>query len=818
MVVRLTQVPVLALLSFQLPLLADSSSTLAFVQKKCVACHNATVTSGGVNLAGHKDSTTFTEYREIWERATAKMKSGEMPPPGVPKPAPEDLRAVTSWLESEFARQDAAIKPDTGLVAARRLNRAEYNNSLRDLLGIDLHAADNFPQDQAAFGFDNISDALTLSSVLLEKYADAAELSVRTALFGPAKQKPAVSHYAMAVRLNAARGKVPTLDLTNYDLTGLSSRHAGHTIHRFPVDAVYSFRLVLNGHRPNQSMPAHIGLWVDSKLVQQGEMDATDLEGQLLDFRMKVPAGEHLISASYLKEFHGLPANYNGPEPSTRKPGALINPRGKLSPQDIETLRKLGTKIKTDAIETRIDHRFEAIDIGGPFEQTSAPSPESRKLVFVCGKQTAVCAHRIISEFAARAFRRPLQRNEADRYAGLYALARKEGDSFDESIATALEGVLVSPHFLFRIERDVVPARGAETAGSVPVSDFELASRLSYFLWSSVPDAELLRLAGLHQLHIPAVQEAQVRRMLRDEKARALVDNFAGQWLQFRNIDVVRPDAGKFPDFDESLRYSMRRETELFLENVVRGDGRVLELLSADYSFLNERLARFYGVPGVTGPEFRRVDMSSSQRGGGVLAHGSILTISSYSTRTSPVVRGKWILENFLNAPPPPPPPSVPALDDSKVGESASLRTQMEAHRAQPQCASCHAKMDPLGFGLENLNAIGQWREKDGQIPVDSSGKLPDGRTFQGPKELKTLMLGDREAFFRALSEKMLIYALGRGLERYDRQALRQIEASLAQDDHFSTLALGIVRSLPFQMKHVPEAKVLTTVAGVKTQ
>ncbi len=815
---RLTRIPVFALLILELPLLADSASTLVFVQKKCVACHNANVTSGGVNLAGHQDSSTFTEHREIWQRATAKMKSGEMPPPGVSKPAPEDVKAVTSWLESEFARQDAAIKPDTGAVAARRLNRTEYNNSIRDLLGIDLHASDNFPQDQAAFGFDNISDALNLSSVLLEKYADAAELSVRTALFGPARQKPAVTHYPMAIRLNVLRGKSSTLDLTNYDLTGLSSRHAGHAVHRFPVDGIYSFRLVLNGHRPNQSMPAQIGLWVDSKLVQQAEMDATDLEGQLLDFRVKVAAGEHLISASYLKEFHGLPPSYNGPEPSTRPPGALINPRGKLSPADIETLRKLGTKIKTDAIETRIDHRFEAIDIGGPFEQNPAPSPESIRRVFVCNQQTAACAKRIVAEFAHRAFRRPLQANEADRYFGLYALAHKQGDSFNDAVATALEGVLVSPYYLFRIERDVAPVGSMKAAAAIPVSDYELASRLSYFLWSSIPDSELLRLAGQHRLHVPAVQEAQVRRMLQDEKARALVDNFAGQWLQFRNIYVVRPDAGKFPDFDESLRYSMRRETELFLENVIRKDGHVLELLSADYSFLNERLARFYGVPGVSGPEFRRVDMSGSQRGGGVLAHGSILTISSYSTRTSPVVRGKWILENFLNAPPPPPPPSVPALDDSKVGESASLRTQMEAHRAQPQCASCHAKMDPLGFGLENLNAIGQWREKDGQIPVDASGKLPDGRTFQGPKELKTLMLGDREAFFGALSEKMLIYALGRGMERYDRQALRQIQASLLKDDRFSTLVLGIVNSLPFQMKHAPETKVLTTVAGAKTQ
>lgn len=801
---------------FVAPLLADSAGTLAFVQKKCIACHNASVTSGGVDLVALRDPGTFSKNREIWEHVAGKVKSGEMPPPGVPKPSAEEIHAVTNWLEGEFARQDALIQPDTGLVAARRLNRAEYNNSIRDLLAVDLPLSDTFPQDQAAFGFDNISDALNISSVLLEKYADAAEIAVRTAMFGPAKLKPAVSHYPIPVRLNVLRGgKAPALDFTNYDLTGLSSRHAAHTVHRFPVDGVYSVRLVLNGHRPNQSMPAKIALWIDSKLVDQSEMDATDLEGQLIDFKIKVTAGEHLVSGSYLKELHGLPPSYNGPEPSTRPPGALISTRGKLSQKDIETLRKTGTKLKSDAIETRVDHRFEAIDIGGPFEQVSAPSQQSLSRVFVCSQQTPDCARRIVSSFGYRAFRRPLESSETNRYIALYALARQNGEPFQEAVAIALQGILVSPDFLFRIERTTNPSKRTVVFSSAPISigDYELASRLSYFLWSSTPDQELLNLAGQHRLHLPAVQEAQVRRMLRDKKSRALVDNFAGQWLQFRNIDVVRPDAGKFPDFDDSLRYSMRRETELFLENIVQQDGHALEMLSANYTFLNERLARFYGMPGIIGPEFRRVDMSGTQRGGGVLAQGSILTISSYSTRTSPVVRGKWILENFLNAPPPPPPASVPALDDSKVGESASLRTQMEAHRAQPQCASCHSKMDPLGFGLENLNAIGQWRDSDGKIPVDASGKLPDGRTFQGPNELKVLMLGDRQAFYSVLSEKMMTYALGRGLERYDRQALRSIQASLLKDDHFSTLVLGVVRSLPFQMKRARETDSLSAKA-----
>ena len=661
----------------------------AFVRGTCGGCHNEKIASGGVNFSSYTGEKTFVENRDVWERVAAKLKTGEMPPPGVRKPAAADIAAVTGWLEGEFVRQDA-MKPAAEPVAARRLNRAEYNNTVRDLLGVNIRPADDFPQDQAAYGFDDISDALRMSSILLEKYADAAELSVRTAIFGPPLLKPSMTHYPLPVRLNDARGKkTPIPDAAHYDLTGLSTLHAAHAIHDFPVDATYSFRLVLNGHRPNQSMPAHVGLWIDGKLIQEIEVDATDLEGQVREVRTKVTAGEHLLSASYIKQFHGLPPSYGGPEPSTRPPEPLINPRGALTAKDIETLRRLGTTIKTDGIETRIDNRFESIDVGGPFDQTTGPSPESMRRIFVCGRtpaqRNALCAKRIVATFAERAFRRPLRPGEADPFVGLYTLARKQGDSFEEGIAAALEGVMVSPNFLYRIERDQ--------------PDYEMASRLSYFIWSSMPDAELLRLAGEHRLRQPAVLEAQVRRMLKDEKARALVDNFAGQWLQFRNIDVVRPDGQRFPDFDESLRYSMKRETAMFVENIVRQDGSVLDFLDASYSFLDERLARFYGVPGVTGPEFRKVDMSATQRGGGILAQAGILTISSYATRTSPVLRGKWILENLLNDPPPPPPPSVPALDDTKVGESASLRQQMEAHRKSAVCASCHSKMDPLGFG-----------------------------------------------------------------------------------------------------------------------
>jgi Protein of unknown function (DUF1592)/Protein of unknown function (DUF1588)/Protein of unknown function (DUF1587)/Protein of unknown function (DUF1585)/Protein of unknown function (DUF1595) len=790
-----------------------STDPLKFVQEHCNACHNASVASGGIDFAKLTGSDTFIANREVWEKAATKLKAGEMPPPGLPKPPAADTAAVTGFLAAEFARQDAAIKPEPGRVSARRLNRAEYNNTVRDLLGVDIHPADSFPADQAAFGFDDISDALAINPVLLEKYADAADHSVRTAIYGPEKLKPSMHHYPFPVRVNLSRGqkaKIP--DAAHYDLTGLSSLHSAHVMHRFPVDGTYSFRVVFNGHRPNQSMPARGAVWIDGKLIQELDVDATDLEGQVREFRTKIKAGDHLVSCSYLNEYHGLPPSYGGPEPSTRPPVPLISAHGKLSEQDIETLRKLGTTIKTDAIETRIDNRFESIDIGGPFDQATGPSVESLHRIFVCDKQTPACARAIIANYAQRAFRRPVSAKEIDPYLGIFALVRKQGDSFNEGIVAALDAVMVSPKFIYRIEYDR-PAEAGRNA--FPVSGYEMASRLSYFLWSTMPDEELMRLAAENRLSQPSVIQAQVRRMLKDEKARALVENFAGQWLQFRNIDVVRPDNERFPEFDESLRYSMRREIELFVENIVRNDGSIVDFLDANYSFLNERLARFYGVAGVSGPEFRRVDMSGTNRGGGILAQSGILTISSYSTRTSPVLRGKWILENLLNDPPPPPPPSVPALDDTKIGQSASLRQQMEAHRANAVCASCHSKMDPLGFGLENLNAIGAWRDSEGKFPVDASGVLPGGQKFQGPNELKTLLLERRTAFLAGLSEKMLTYALGRGLERYDRPALQSIEASVAAHDYkFSQLVTEVVNSLPFQMNRARESGHVPASAG----
>ena len=801
---------------------ADEHPVLQFVDAHCLGCHNARTNAGDLNLASLTGPRTFEIDREVWENVAAKLASDEMPPPKVrQRPPPEGVSAVVSWLGSEFTRQDRTAKPKAGRVTARRLNRAEYNHTLRDLLGIDFEPAADFPADETAFGFDNISDALFLSPVLLEKYLDAAERAVRTAMFGPEKLKPAILHYPTPVRINTARGGlwVPQ-DLFHYDETGLSTVHSAHVVHRFPVDGEYSFRLVLNGHRPDQSEPARPAFFIDGKLIQEFRIDATDLEGQSVELRARVTAGEHLLSGSYLKNYHGLPARYHGPEPSTRtsQPRLSNNARGALTPEDIELLRKFGTKIKTDAIEVRVDNRYESIDVGGPWDQQLEPSPRSRERVYACGhapgQHQADCAQRILTRIVGRAFRRPAVAGEVEAFLKIVRLAQDQGDSLDEALATGLQAVLVSPHFLYRIERNPPPTEGAD---SVPVSDFELASRLSYFIWSRLPDEELLRLAGERQLRSPGVLEEQVRRMLQDVRARALVEQFTGQWLQFRNIDVVRPDLERFPEFDDGLRLSMRRETERFLEHLIRQDRSVLEILDADYTFLDERLARFYGIPNVQGPEFRQVDMTKARRGGGILAHASMLTVSSYSTRTSPVLRGKWMLENLLNAPPPPPPPTVPPLDVSKVGESVSLRQELEQHRQDPTCAACHARMDPLGFGLDNFNAIGAWRDDDGKLPVDASGSLPGGRTFRGPKELKAILLKDRDAFVRGLAEKLMIYALGRGLERHDRPALTSITARLSTANYrFSELVLGIANSLPFQMRSVGEENPPTPVTEEK--
>ncbi|BCS32324.1 hypothetical protein TBR22_A15340 [Luteitalea sp. TBR-22] len=800
-----------------------------FLEKTCTDCHNDRRQKGGVNLERHQVAEAVAAHPEEFETVLLKLRTGEMPPEDEERPDHKEVEAVTTWIQQEFARLERITPPDPGRITARRLNRTEYNNTVRDLFGVDIRPADDFPQDDAGYGFDNIADVLSLSPVLMEKYMVAAERVVRTAMFGHEAQAPQLVRLKAPTAVVAPLREVPAA----YDTTGLSLPNGAHALHRVTVPGTYLIRAFLNGRRPLGSMPVRIGLYVDGTLAASQEIDPAaqasfeedeqELDGKTLEFRVPLAPGERWLAVTVLDLFDGLPRRFNGPKPSDRpdqdRVPVFTPPRNNPTPERIAAARK-NFEERMEALKKAPINlaRVGRLELAGPFDPQTAPSRESLRAVYACGHLPGgaagearparragassphgpACALRNISHVAQRAFRRPVTTGELAPYVAVMARARKAGETFDEALAIALQTVLVSPDFLFRIERDQV----ATTASQFfPVSDHELATRLSYFLWASLPDAELRRVADRGQLRVKGVLEAQVRRMLADPKSQALVEEFGGQWLQFRALESVSPDRDKFPAFDNYLRLSMRNETMLFMQHVVREDRSVLDFLDAKYTFLNERLARHYGVEGVTGPAFRRVALTDGTRGG-VLTQASVLTVSSYATRTSPVLRGKWVLENLLDAPPPDPPAGVPPLDETKVGETASLRQQMEAHRANPTCASCHRRMDPLGFGLENYDAIGAWRAMDGKFPIDPKGELPDGRTFHHPSELRTILLEDRQDFTRALTSKLLTYALGRGLARHDKPTVRGIVSRLPQHEYrFSGLVLEIVNSLPFQMR-----------------
>jgi hypothetical protein len=780
-----------------------------FLEDTCLPCHNERRKRGGLSLAAFQSADSVARDPNVWEQALAKIRTGEMPPEDDPRPHPETLEAVTRWIDLELDRVDRTAAPDPGRVTIRRLNRTEYNNTIRDLLGVDLSPADDFPQDDSGYGFDNIGDVLSVSPVLMERYLLAAERLARTAVFGSEPLKPTL------VRKNAGPRKiVETTEVPEtYDRTGLSLPNAAHVTHRFPVDGEYLIRVYGSGIRPAASEPVTFTLWIDGREVASQVLDPDasasfaddqqELGGKALDFRTTVTAGEHWVAASIPRLYEGLPASYSGPNPSKRP--AFVWPEFKPPRRDPTPERIAEALKRYEENRARVrpagDARVGYMEIGGPYTQTAGPSPESRAKIFVCGhprgSHIAGCATRIVGSLATRAFRRPVPGAEMVRYTALFRGARQRGESFDEGIAVALQALLVSPDFMFRLEQN--HATPAATVGAI--GQHELATRLSYFLWASMPDRALQAQADAGTLRTPGVLAAQVRRMLQDPRAAALVREFGGQWLQFRALENVKPDVEKFPDFDQYLRMSMREETERFFDRIVREDRSILDFLDAKYTYLNERLARHYGVAGVEGPAFRLVQLTDPNRGG-VITQGSVLTVSSYSTRTSPVLRGKWVLDNLLNAPPPEPPPNVPIIDETAIGASATQREQLEAHRANPTCAACHRRMDPLGFGLENFDAVGKWRTRDGSFPVDASGTLPDGRAFSGPAELTGILAGEREAFAKALTSKMLTYALGRGLEPYDRRTVRMIARKLPDHDYrFSGLVLEIVNSLPFQMR-----------------
>ncbi len=784
---------------------------LPFLTDNCVYCHNAKKQSGGLNLESFTTADTFSSQRDSWDHILQKIQTGEMPPKGAPKPDPAEVKRVIDFLESEFTRLDKLVKPDPGRVTARRLNRAEYNNTVRDLLGIDIRPADAFPQDDSGYGFDNIGDVLSLSPVLMEKYLTAAENVARTAVFGVPAMKPSVTE----LRSQGRKIEPKFTALLDYDTTGLSLPNALHVAHRFPVAAEYTFRLFLNGARPPASDGLKFAVWIDGQQVQVRELDpeggaAFDENKQVfdsftLDFRTKVAAGEHWVAASILNMYDGLPVSYNAANPSKKpQPKAPeFKDRPDLSPE-INQRRKAAFEAKLKEKVPVNTVRIGRVDIGGPYNQVMGATLESKKKIFTCGhlegKHQTGCAAKILTNLAHRAYRRPVASAELRPLVNLVAMAQQNGDSFEEGLSVAIQAMLVSPHFLFRLEQDR-PVAGSEIS-SYRINQHELATRLSYFLWSSMPDDELLRVADQGTLRKPIVLKSQIQRMLKDEKAKALVENFGGQWLELRKLESQKPDRERFPEFDDYLRMSIRRETEMFIESIVREDKSILDFIDGKYSYLNQRLAELYKIPGVKGPEFRKVSLANNPQRSGIITQASVLTVSSYTTRTSPVLRGKWILENILNAPPPPPPPDVPNLDESKIGSTLTVRQQLEEHRKNPTCASCHARLDPLGFGLEKFNAIGEWRTMDGKLPIDDSGELPDGRKFNGPEELRKILLTDRNAFAQCLTEKLLTYGLGRGLERYDKPTVKSIAAAVAANEYrFSSLVLEIVNSLPFQMR-----------------
>ncbi len=717
--------------------------------KTCTPCHNQQLASGGLVIAPFTKAASIATNQADWERILDKLRAGEMPPRGITRPP--QLDAAIAYVQHCLDLAEKTVPADPGRVTARRLNRAEYSNTIRDLLAVEFHAEKSFPTDDLGDGFDNIGEVLTVSPVLMEKYLSAAQKIASKAMGAdPLPKKP------IQVQFAAKDKTIRRVDPSTIEAVG-----------SIPFDGEWDITFGLPGERAPDAKPVTLGFWVDGRLLHT--QSAETKPSQLVYFnpyseehmRLFLSEGDHTFRAGFIGD--DFVKTLTGKELYDNKKNKYLN----------------------------------SITFVGPYP--SKVERASRKKILICDPESgAACVDRIIATLARRAYRRPVTRSEVAELSRFVGLAMANGETTEQGIQLAVEAMLVSPNFLFRIEHDAFPT---DPARIHRVSDVELASRLSYFLWSSMPDDELLALGESGKLHEPDVLNAQVKRMLADDRSAAIADNFAGQWLELRNLNVVKPDPQKFPEWNPELRDDMYSETRLFFDYVLRQNRPLADFLDARYTFLNERLAKFYGITGVTGPEFRKVDLATDQRGG-LLGQASILTVSSYPTRTSVVLRGKYILGNIFGTPPPPPPPDVPPLDEAAVGTSMSLRQQMEIHRADPACAVCHSKMDPLGFGLENYDGIGKWRTMDGKFPVDASGTLPNGKTFSTPGQMRALLESQLPEFAHCLVEKMLIYSLGRGLGSYDRRTVNAITRDWARSGYpFQSLIYEVVESLPFQSR-----------------
>jgi len=763
--------------------ITTAASHAGLVEKSCLSCHNDKTKTAALSLQ-NLSLADVPAHAEVWEKVLRKVRSGEMPPPTVrTRPNPEAAAAFAAFLEATLDAS-AVANPNPGRAPVHRLNRAEYSNAIRDLLAVDIKPGDWLPVDDSGYGFDNIAAVLSTSPALLERYMSAARRVSRLTV-GDLTLKPIEEIYdAKRDPLKGSRNERLSDDLPFDSRAGILVQHY------FPVDAEYEFEIRFAGLLP------------------------TGDEADSYPYRIRVPvtAGLYAVGVTSprenLKIESEVPGRAGGAPPVSRA-GAVAP-----VPYPVD-LRLNGRRIKRLDFPTGTPEITRLI-IGGPYNPTGRGTTASRARIFVCHPATAKeeprCARQILSTLARRAFRRPVGAADIQPLYAFYEKGRahlrqgsggQASNDFESGIQKALEALLVAPEFLFRVEQD--PPR-AEAGKAYRVSDLELASRLSFFLWSSIPDDQLLELAERGRLKNPTVLQEQVRRMLADPRSDALISNFAGQWLHLRNIETTNPDPFLFP-FDEFLRQAFLKETELFVASIFREDRSLLDLLTADYTFVNERLAEHYGIPKVYGSQFRRVAVTDPNRRG-LLGQGSVLTVTSYPNRTSVVLRGKWILENLLGTPPPPPPPDVPELKAERNGKTLSMREQMQAHRANPVCASCHARMDPIGFALENYDGVGKWRTEDAGVPIDASGELPDGTRFEGPAGLTQVLLTKyREDFARTATEKLLTYALGRGVEHYDNPTIRAISREAARDNYrISSLILAIIKSTPFQMRRASES------------
>ncbi|MBV9771839.1 MAG: DUF1592 domain-containing protein [Bryobacterales bacterium] len=794
---------IIGAISFTGPVFQTSAATVsgtptpvsALVTKYCNTCHSQKLKKGNLVLE-NADAVHVYNSAETWEKVIVKLRSRSMPPPGIPRPDNATYDTVANWLESEIDSAAATHLNPGRTASLHRLNRAEYANSVRDLIAVGVNANAMLPPDEQAYGFDTNADALKMQPALLDRYVSAAAKIAREAIGDPTIPVGFERYGAIKDDSNE-QTYLRQVDRLGEDFP-LGSRGGIAARHYFPVDGDYVFKLRLQRTFSSQirglNVPNQFEIFLDGKRVWQFTLGGS-------------PA---MVKAQFTEGPPPKDLQYNGDDAlqvripvkaGLREVVATILKTDDAEPEGIgpDHLPLWSRQSDSPTAPTSISSMY----IGGPYDANASEDSPSRRLIFVCYPRSALdetgCATKILSKLARRAYRRAATNDDVQTLLAFYKRARATGD-FDDGIRAALERVLVGPDFLFRIEAD--PA-GAAPGTAYRIPDVELASRLSFALWSSMPDDTLLDIAIAGKLKDPAVFEQQVRRMLADPRARqSLVQNFFAEWLQTRNVRLLNPETTKFPWFDDNLRFAFEQEIDMFLDAQLKEDHSVVDLLTSNETFLNEQLARHYGISGIYGSHFRRVTLTDENRFG-LLGKAAVLAVTSYTTRTSPTVRGKWLLENILAAPVPAPPPNVPALEASNPdGKVLSVREMLEKHRANPVCASCHARMDPLGFSLENFDAIGQWRNTDAGKTIDASGVLLDGTKVQGPAALDRALVAQKEEFVRAVTAKLLTYMLGRGVEFYDAPAIRGIVQNARADNYrWSTVILGITKSVPFQMR-----------------